>query len=77
MTVTPDGIGPATAPRLPSLRGRPDGLMVIDEVGEVILNEILARHAEVHRIPEVELITEFSVTRSSHYSTMLQTTVII
>ncbi len=41
MTVTPDGVGPSTT-LLPPHRGGPDGLVVVHEVGEMVLNEVLA-----------------------------------
>ena len=53
MTVGSNGTGPVADP-LPSLlppRLGPDGLVVVQVVGEVILDEVFARHAKVNRVP--------------------------
>ena len=59
MTVGANGVGPLTPP-LPSLSAGlgPDGLVVVHEVGEMILDEVLARHSQVYWIPVGELPTQ-------------------
>lgn len=53
MTVGSNGTGPVADPllSLPSPRLGPDGLVVVQVVGEVVLNEVFARHAKVNRVP--------------------------
>ena len=60
MSVGSDGFGPATwlLPSSLSAGLRPDGLVVVQEVGEVVLDEVLARHPQVHRVPVAELSTQ-------------------
>ena len=65
MSVGSDGFGPATGLLPSSLSAglRPDGLVVVQEVGEVVLDEVLARHSQVHRIPVAELSTQLPIYR--------------
>ena len=61
MSVGSDGIWPPAhllPLHLPPLGGGPDGLVVVEEVREVVLDEVFARHTQVHRVPVGELPTE-------------------
>ncbi len=57
MTITSDGVGQTTV-FLFSEGGRPDGLVVVQEVREMILNEIFPRDTQVQGVPIVKLPTK-------------------
>ena len=57
MSISSHGAGPL-AVRASSIWLGPHRNMVIEEVGEMIRNEVLSRHPQVHRIPVEELSTE-------------------
>ena len=61
MAVGSNGIGPLTHSLLLSGGVGPDGLVVVEEVGQVVLDEVFTRHTEVHRIPVGELTTQFPI----------------
>ena len=64
MSISPDSIGPSAGLPAPLLllppRSWPDGNMVVQEVGEVVLNEVFTRHSDIHWVPVGELMTQVS-----------------
>ena len=60
VSVGSNAVGPsAKFPLSPSLPpgGRPDALVVVEEVGEVVLDEVFAGHPQVHGIPVGKLLS--------------------
>lgn len=59
MSVSSNGVWPL-ADTLPSLPARfgPDCLVVVEVVGQMILNEIFARHTQVYRVPVAEFLPQ-------------------
>lgn len=60
MSITPDGVGPSTPAFVSPFWVWPDSLMVVQEVGEVILDEILTRHAQIQRVPVIKFISQLA-----------------
>ena len=56
---------------LSSLRLGPHGLVVEEEVGEVVLNKVLPRDAKVHRVPVGELTTHVTEDNTKRIITKL------
>ena len=61
MSIGSDGIGPhADSLTRFSLWLRPDGLVVVQEIGEMILDQVFAGHTEVHWVPVGEFSPQLS-----------------
>ena len=53
---------PAYIPIIPLLTSAwvgPHSLMIVEVIGEVVLNEVLPRCTQIHRVPVIELMAEF------------------
>ena len=61
MAVGSNGIGPPTHSLLLSGGVGPDGLVVVEEVGQVVPNEVFTRCTKIHWIPVGELTTQFPI----------------
>lgn len=73
MSVGSNGIGPATNTvwcGVLSVGLRPDGLVVIEEVGEMVLDQIFPGHSQVYRIPVGKLSSQTPVISDNYTTTM-------
>ena len=84
MTISSDPTWPATGPLVPSHSpwgplvpspspwGGPHCLVVVQEVGQVVLDEIFARHSQIHWIPISELTPQLPGWRKGQSSPRLK-----